>query len=105
MPSNSPKASPSSQPHSDDSDFFGVGGFDQLKQRFTDWYSQVEDQTRETPSRSLLYAAGAGYVLSRLPVFRLLFSLLRLAFMALKPAVLIYAAMLAYRRITESNEH
>lgn len=106
MPTNSPKTSSSPQQqrqHSDDADSFG-GGVEHFKQRLADWYSQIEGQTRETPSRSLLYALGAGYVLARLPVFGIVFSLFRLALMALKPAVLVYLGTLAYRRIMESSE-
>ena len=102
MPTNSPKASSSPQ-QSSDSDFLGAGTVDEFKQRFADAISQIEGQTREAPSRSLLYALGIGYILARLPVFGILFTFVRLALMAIKPAVLVYIGTLAYRRLTEGE--
>ncbi len=103
MPNNSPKAAPSPQ-SSSNADFPGAGTVDEIKQRLNETLSQIEGQTREAPSRSLLYAVGVGYVLARLPVFGIVFSFVRLALMALKPAVLVYLGVLAYRRLTDGDE-
>ena len=102
MPTNSPKATPPQS--SSNADYPGAGAVEDIKQRFNDTLNQIEDQTREAPSRSLLYALGAGYILARLPIFGILFSFIRLALMALKPAVLVYLGTLAYRRLTEGEE-
>jgi hypothetical protein len=48
-----------------------------------------------------LYAFAAGYVLNRLPLGRVLAGFLRLFFMALKPAILIYGAAKLYRSAQE----
>ena len=102
MPTNSPNASSGQQPSSD-SDFLGAASLDEFKQRFSDALTQIEGQTREAPSRALLYALGIGYILARLPVFGILFTFARLALMAIKPAVLVYIGTLAYRRLTEGE--
>ena len=52
---------------------------------------------REKPTQSLFYAFAVGYVLNRLPLGRVLAGFLRLLFMALKPAILIYGAAKLYR--------
>lgn len=103
MPTNSPKAASNPQ-SSSNADYPGAGAVEDFKQRFNETLNQIEDQAREAPSRSLLYALGIGYVLARLPVFGIIFSFIRLALMALKPAVLVYLGVLAYRRLTEGEE-
>ncbi len=58
--------------------------------------SQTEDYVRANPTKALLYAAGAGFILDRLPIFRIFGALVRLLLMALKPAILIYGATKLY---------
>ena len=53
---------------------------------------QVEAFVRENPARSVAYAFAAGFILNRLPTGRILGGFARLAFVAFKPAILIYGA-------------
>ena len=45
----------------------------------------------------ILYGVAAGFILDRLPIFRILGSLVRLLLMAFKPAILIYGATKLYQ--------
>lgn len=79
------------------SEDFAERGLRYTKEQFEQIKEQTEDFVRENPTRALAYAIAAGLVLDRLPVFRIVGGLTRLAFMALKPAVLIYGATKLYR--------
>lgn len=59
--------------------------------------SQTEEYVRANPTRSLLYGVAAGFIIDRLPVFRILGALVRLLLMALKPAALVYGATKIYQ--------
>ena len=74
------------------------GDYASVKQTFTDFQSQGEDYVRENPTQSVLYALGAGFVLRLLPIGALVGILVRLALFALKPALLIYGAVMLYRK-------
>jgi len=58
---------------------------------------QTEDYVRKNPGQSMLYAFVAGYLLNWLPIGRILGTIFRLVFVALKPAVLVYGASKIYR--------
>ena len=58
---------------------------------------QTEDFVRANPTRSLLYGVAAGFILDRLPIFRILGAFLRLLLMAFKPAILAYGATKLYQ--------
>lgn len=58
---------------------------------------QTEDYVREKPLQSVGYAMLAGFILDRLPLFRIFGVLLRLMLVALKPAMLIYGATKLYQ--------
>ena len=58
---------------------------------------QTEDYVRGNPGQSMLYAFVAGYLLNWLPIGRILGTIFRLLFVALKPAVLVYGASKIYR--------
>ena len=60
---------------------------------------QTEDYVRANPTRALCYGIAAGFLLDRLPIFRIIGGLLRLILMAFKPAVLIYGAMKLYQMV------
>ncbi|MFL6590892.1 MAG: hypothetical protein ACJ8M4_12060 [Chthoniobacterales bacterium] len=66
---------------------------DQLEQAL----EQTEEYVRENPGRSIAYALLAGFILHRLPIGRILSSLVRLVFMAFKPAILAYGATKLYQ--------
>jgi hypothetical protein len=66
---------------------------DQLEQVL----EQTEEYVRENPGRSMAYALLAGFILHRLPIGRILGSVLRLGFLAAKPAILAYGATKLYQ--------
>jgi len=66
---------------------------DQLEQLL----EQTEDYVRENPTRSVAYALIAGFILNRLPIGRILSALVRLVFIAFKPAILAYGATKLYQ--------
>lgn len=65
---------------------------------------QTEDFVRENPTKSLLYGVAAGFVLDRLPIFRLMGVLVRLLLLALKPALFIFGAMKIYQATQQQGE-
>ncbi|MBA3543069.1 MAG: hypothetical protein H0T83_01290 [Chthoniobacterales bacterium] len=65
--------------------------------------SQTEDYVRANPTRSLLYGVAAGFIIDRLPIFRILGALVRLLLMALKPAALVYGATKIYQAATSEE--
>jgi hypothetical protein len=67
------------------------------KHQLDEIIAQTEDFVRANPTRSLLYGVAAGFILDRLPIFRILGVFLRLLLMAFKPAILIYGAMKLYQ--------
>jgi hypothetical protein len=67
------------------------------KEQVEDIVGQAEEYVRENPGQALLYAFVAGYVLNRLPVGSLIRGLVRLSFLALRPAVLVYGATRLYQ--------
>ena len=66
---------------------------DQLEQLL----EQTEEYVRENPARSVAYALIAGFILNRLPIGRILSALVRLIFIAFKPAILAYGATKLYQ--------
>lgn len=66
---------------------------DQLEQLL----EQTEEYVRENPARSVAYALIAGFILNRLPIGRILSALVRLVFIAFKPAILAYGATKLYQ--------
>ena len=66
---------------------------DQLEQVL----EQTEDYVRENPGRSIAYALVAGFILNRLPIVRIFSALMRLVFIAFKPAILAYGATKLYQ--------
>jgi hypothetical protein len=61
--------------------------------------AQTEDYVRANPGRSILYGVAAGFIIDRLPIFRIFGVLVRLLFMAFKPAILIYGATKLYQAV------
>jgi hypothetical protein len=72
-------------------------GLRYTRDQFEQVLQQTEDYVREKPAQSLLYALAAGFILNRLPLGRILSGLLRLLFIAFKPAILIYGATKIYQ--------
>jgi len=62
--------------------------------------AQTEDYVRANPTRALLYGVAAGFILDRLPIFRILGVLIRLSLMAFKPALLVYGVTKVYQLLT-----
>jgi hypothetical protein len=78
-------------------------GLQYTKEQWDEIMAQTEDYVRANPTKSLLYGVAAGFVLDRLPIFRILGGLFRLCFMAFKPAILIYGATKLYHLISEDD--
>lgn len=67
------------------------------RDQFGDVLQQTEDFVRENPTRAVGYALLAGFILNRLPIFGIFRGLLRLLFIALKPAILAYGVTKLYQ--------
>ena len=80
---------------------FPERGMQWVKERVETVVSETGEYVREKPTQSLFYAFAAGYILNRLPLGRVLAGILRLLFVALKPAILIYGAAKLYRSSQE----
>ena len=74
-------------------------GFQYTKDQWDEIIAQTEDFVRANPTRSLLYGVAAGFILDRLPIFRILGAFLRLLLKAFKPAILVYGATKLYQVI------
>jgi hypothetical protein len=71
-------------------------GMRYTREHFDDLLAQTETYVRENPVQSVAYALLAGFVLNRLGIGRIVRSIVRLALLALKPAILIYGAAKLY---------
>jgi hypothetical protein len=78
-------------------------GLRYTKEQFDAVVSETENYVREKPAQALLYAFVAGYLLNRLPVGRIASGVLRLLYVALKPAVLVYGASKLYEAAQEEE--
>ena len=78
-------------------------GLRYTRDQWDDVVAQTEDYVRANPTRSLLYAVAAGFILDRLPIFRILGAVARLLLMAFKPAILIYGATKLYQLAKEDE--
>lgn len=67
------------------------------RDQFDEVLHQTESFVRENPTRAVGYALAAGFVLNRLPLTRILSGLVRLLFLAFKPAVLAYGVTKLYQ--------
>jgi hypothetical protein len=74
-----------------------VRGVRYTKEHVGDFVGQAEEYVRENPGQAMLYAFVAGYVLNRLPLGGILRSFVRLSFLALRPAMLVYGATRVYQ--------
>jgi hypothetical protein len=75
---------------------FAQRGLRYTKEQFESVLNDTENYVRANPTQALLYAVLAGYLLNRLPVARIATALVRLLYVALKPAVLVYGASKLY---------
>jgi hypothetical protein len=78
-------------------------GLRYTKEQWDEVIAQTEDFVRANPTKSLLYGVAAGFILDRLPIFRILGLLVRLMFKALKPAILVYGATRLYQMVREEE--
>ena len=76
-------------------------GLRYTKEQWDQILTQTEDFVRANPTRSLLYGVAAGFILDRLPIFRIFGGMVRLLLLALKPALLIYGATKLYHLAKE----
>jgi len=79
-------------------------GLRYTKDQFEQLLAQTEEYVRENPTRSVAYALIAGFILNRLPIGRILSALVRLVFIAFKPAILAYGATKLYQAAQGENE-
>lgn len=82
---------------SESSGDFTERGLRYTKDQLEQVLEQTEDYVRENPGRSIAYALAAGFILNRLPIMRIFGGLMRLAFIAFKPAILAYGATKLYQ--------
>jgi hypothetical protein len=74
------------------------------KDQFEQLLAQTEEYVRENPGRSIAYAMAAGFILNRLPIGRIMSGVVRLGFLAFKPAILAYGATKLYQAAQCSDE-
>ena len=79
-------------------------GLRYTKDQFEQLLEQTEDYVRENPARSVAYALVAGFILNRLPIGRIFGALIRLVFIAFKPAILAYGATKLYQAAQGDEE-
>jgi hypothetical protein len=79
-------------------------GISYAKDQWGEIMGQTEDFVRANPTRALAYGVAAGFLLDRLPIFRIIGGLLRLVLMALKPAMLVFGATKLYRMVQNQGE-
>jgi len=79
-------------------------GLRYTKDQFEQVLQQTEVYVRENPGRSIAYALAAGFILNRLPIMRILSGLMRLLFLAFKPAILAYGATKLYQAAQGDEE-
>jgi hypothetical protein len=79
-------------------------GLRYTREHFDDFLAQTETYVRENPVQSLAYALLAGFVLNRLGIGRIIRGIVRLALLALKPAILIYGAAKLYEAAQEEEK-
>jgi hypothetical protein len=79
-------------------------GLRYTKDQFEQILEQTEEYVRENPVRSIGYALVAGFILNRLPIGRILSGIMRLAFIAFKPAILAYGATKLYQAAQGDEE-
>ncbi|MFL6583765.1 MAG: hypothetical protein ACJ8KU_04540 [Chthoniobacterales bacterium] len=72
-------------------------GLRYTRDQFEEVLEQTEGYVRENPARAVGLAVLAGFILNRLPLGRILSGIVRLLFIALKPAVLAYGVSKLYR--------
>ena len=78
-----------------------VRGVRYTKEQVEDIVGQAEEYVRENPGQALLYAFVAGFILNRLPLGAIVRGFVRLSFLALRPAVLVYGASRLYQAAQE----
>lgn len=79
-------------------------GISYAKDQWGEIMGQTEDFVRANPTKALCYGVAAGFLLDRLPIFRIIGGLLRLALMAFKPAVLVFGATKLYQMVQNREE-
>ena len=84
------------EPSAGTSEDFAQRGLRYTKEQFESVLSETENYVRAKPAQALLYAVVAGYLLNRLPLARIATAVVRLLYLALKPAVLVYGASKLY---------
>ncbi len=79
-------------------------GINYVRDQWGEVVGQTEDFVRANPTKSLLYGVAAGFIIDRLPVFRLFGFVVRLALLALKPALFVFGAMKIYQATQTQDE-
>ena len=79
-------------------------GLRYTKDQFEQILEQTEEYVRENPTRSIVYALIAGFILDRLPIGRILGGFMRLLMIAFKPAILAYGATKLYQAAQSDEE-
>lgn len=74
-----------------------------VKSKANDKLGTVEEKVKESPTKAILVAFGAGYCLNRLPVTGLLAFPLRLTAILAKPTLLALGAAKAYEIVEKQS--
>ncbi len=82
---------------------FAARGIRYTQEQWSEIMGQTEDYVRANPTRALCYGVAAGFLLDRLPIFRIIGGLLRLVLLAFKPAILIFGASKLYQMIQNQD--
>ena len=82
-------------------DGFATVALDKISDLTADAISFVEDSTRKSPLKAISCAVAVGYLLRQLPIFALFGVFFRLALLLVRPAVLIFGGLKAYRYLSE----
>jgi len=84
------------EPFAGTSEDLAQRGLRYTKEQLESVLSETENYVRAKPVQALLYALVAGYLLNRLPLGRIVTAMVRLLYVASKPAVLVYGASKLY---------
>jgi hypothetical protein len=79
-------------------------GINYARDQWGEIIGQTEDFVRANPTKALLYGVAAGFVIDRLPIFRLFGFVVRLLLLALKPALFVFGAMKIYQATQQQEE-
>jgi len=79
------------------------GGAEDLRQNCCQQLESCKEAIVNSPTQSVMIATGAGFLLSKLPIFKLFALVVRLAFMALPPTLFVLGIMKSVELIRDKK--